>query len=106
MLNKIESIKSQLDELCDLYDGSFEGPGGISFPPVSKQFRLGQMILRLLDGDLEERYARRLFKWLEADRTCLNYYVEFIHLCIMLKMLYNQDKVFEIPEHIRGLVRH
>lgn len=52
-----------------------------------KHSRLGQMILRLQDGDLEQRYVHRLEKWLLADQEALKYYVEFSHLCADLHFM-------------------
>ncbi|MEN6308712.1 MAG: hypothetical protein ABFD91_13275 [Anaerohalosphaeraceae bacterium] len=54
--------------------------------------RLGQLILRMQDGDLEKRYIHRLEKWLMADPEALNYYVQFSWLCAAMYLLYNPHK--------------
>ncbi len=54
--------------------------------------RLGQLILRMQDGDLEQRYIHRLEQWLMADPQALNYYIQFTWICTGLHLLYNPRK--------------
>ena len=64
---------------------------GFKYPPsdssndtesVSDKYsRLGQLILRLQDGDLERRYVLRFEKWLLTDQDALEYYVDFTNIC-------------------------
>ena len=58
--------------------------------------RLGEMILKMQDGHLEQRYISRLGKWLSCDELALRYYVEFNQLSAMLRIFYgNKQKTTE-----------
>jgi len=57
--------------------------------------RLGQLILRMHDGDLETRYIHRLERWLMADPEALDYYVQFTWLCTSLSLLYNPCNIWQ-----------
>jgi hypothetical protein len=62
-----------------------------------KQLRLGEMILKLHDGELEDRYFLRMQKWLECDRGALRYYAEFVQLCASLRLIYGGEIKPKIP---------
>ena len=55
--------------------------------------KLGALILRLQDGELEKKYLMRLEKWMLADIDAVRYYVEFTNLCGMLRMFYGKGGV-------------
>ncbi|MBW8014830.1 MAG: hypothetical protein FVQ82_01465 [Planctomycetes bacterium] len=58
--------------------------------------RLGEMILKMQDERLDQRYISRLGKWLSCDEQALRYYVEFNQLSAMLRMFYsNKQKMTE-----------
>jgi hypothetical protein len=50
------------------------------------------MLLKLQDGDLEERYQHRLEKWLACDQSALRHYVDFQTLTAMLHMYFNPNQ--------------
>lgn len=107
MSDHCDSLKKQIDELnrlCDDMsedahltrlddDGDFvETNQSANDPEEIKRIRLGQLILRLQDDDLEPKFVRRLEQWLLADRFALNYYVEFSWLCAELHCLFNPGR--------------
>jgi len=59
--------------------------------------RLAEMILKMQDGLLEQRYVLRLGKWILSDEKALKYYIEFNQLSAMLRQIYgkNQNKITE-----------
>jgi len=91
------------NELLKSLDESFEAqdPGADSLSSDQDAdenphwIRLGQLILRMHDGDLEKRYIHRLERWLMADPDALDYYVQFAWLCSCLYMLYNPRKTWQ-----------
>ncbi len=66
--------------------------------------RLSEMILKLQDGHLEQRYVSRLGKWLSCDEKALKYYVEFNQLLAMLRLFYSNKQKNMIEEIF--LARH
>jgi len=53
---------------------------------------LGTMLLKLQDGELEDRYLLRLEKWLLCDEAAMRYYIDFQSLNAMLSMHFNPDR--------------
>lgn len=74
---------------------------GVEPPKRSRQEleyqRLGEMILKMQDGLLEQRYVSRLGKWILSDEKALKFYIEFNQLSAMLRQTYgkNQNKMTE-----------
>lgn len=86
MEDKIDALRAQIDELNSLVDEPLDDE--FEQDRVSdKYLRLGQLILRMQDGDLERRYVLRLEKWLMSDQDAMNYYVEFSEICAGLRMM-------------------
>lgn len=57
-----------------------------------EQLRLAEMILKLQEGTLEERYFLRMQKWMMCDEKALRYYVEFMQLCAELYHIFNKNR--------------
>lgn len=84
---EIESIQSQIDELNRLLAEATEP----THPPLKRLDRLGILLLKLQDGELEGKFVHRLEKWLRADSEALRYYVDFMMLCAMLRCHFCPD---------------
>lgn len=69
-----------------------------------KYERLSEMILKMQDGQLEQRYVSRLGKWLLCDEQALRYYVEFCNLSTMLYMTFSEKQKNMTDEIF--LIRH
>jgi hypothetical protein len=80
MFKKIEKLQTMVNNLLGL---CAEGGADVISDecPVTledkKYERLDVMLLKLQDGDLEERYQHRLEKWLACDQSALRHYVDF-----------------------------
>ena len=72
--------------------GEFEQAGGqgLNTKDEKDKLRLGEMILKLQDGELEERYFLRMQKWLMCDERALRYYVDFMGVCAGLYLTFNK----------------
>lgn len=84
----LEHVKSQIDELNKLCD---EVVPRASEEDRRKE-RLGVLLLRLQENDLEPRFIRRLEKWLLADHESLNYYVDFMSLTALLHLHFHPEQ--------------
>jgi len=65
---------------------------GLDTKEAKDKLRLGEMILKLQDGEFEERYFLRMQKWLMCDEKALRYYVEFMQLCAELYITFNKNR--------------
>jgi hypothetical protein len=65
---------------------------GLDTKEEKDKLRLGEMILKLQDGELEERYFLRMQKWLMCDDKALRYYIEFTQLCAGLYLTFNETR--------------
>ena len=65
---------------------------GLDTKKEKDKLRLGEMILKLQDGELEERYFLRMQKWLMCDEKALQYYVEFMQVCAGLYLTFNKTR--------------
>jgi len=54
--------------------------------------RLGEMVLKMHDGRLEDRCISRFGKWLQSDEKALKYYIEFIQISAMLRYFYGNKQ--------------
>ncbi len=102
MLGKIDKLQSEVDDLLGLCAEA----GGVDDPSVlglqeNKQLRLGVMILKMQDGDLEPRYVQRLGKWLGCDEQALRYYVDFQGITAMLSCHFNKSKFRTMLDFIK-----
>ena len=88
MHDEIKSIKSQIDELKDVCDNT----AGADNVVDSKFERLCILLLKLQDGVLEEKYFRRMEKWLLADPAALRNYLDLTLLCAGLRMFFKPAK--------------
>lgn len=95
---EIEHIKSQIDEL----NASLAELVEPASPKERRRQRLGDLFLRLQDGQLPEQSFRHLERRLLTDREALDYYVEFMHLSAMLHLHYHPDWV----EHALPFAHH
>lgn len=84
---EIESIQSQIDELNHLLAEATEPV----YSPLKRLERLGILLLKLQDGELEGKFVHRLEKWLRADPEALTYYVDFMMLCAVLRCYFCPD---------------
>lgn len=84
---KLQSIQSQIDELNNLLSEVIEPVP----PPSPRLERLGILLLKLQDGQLEDRFVRRLEKWLRADPEAMEYYLEFMMLSALLHLHFHPE---------------
>ncbi|MHC4928643.1 MAG: hypothetical protein ACYSOQ_09485 [Planctomycetota bacterium] len=54
--------------------------------------RLGVLVLKAQDGVLEDRYLKRMEKWLLCDEVAMQYYVDFQSLTAMLSNHFNPGR--------------
>lgn len=85
----LQSIQSQIDELNRLLEEVIEP---ISLPSERLE-RLGILLLKLQDGQLEGKFVHRLEKWLRADPEALEYYLEFMMLSTLLRFHFHPEMV-------------
>ncbi|MCK5001195.1 MAG: hypothetical protein KAS23_16745 [Anaerohalosphaera sp.] len=86
MENRIDTLRAQIDEISGLIGDTVID--GFGHEAVSDKYsRLGQMILRMQDGDLERRYVLRFEQWLLSDNDALEYYVRFSDISAGLRMI-------------------
>lgn len=102
MLRKVEKLQSEVDGLLNLCAEA----GGIADhevfgPEAKKQERLGVLILKMQDGDLEQRYIRRFEKWLRCDEQALCYYIDFQSISAMLYSHYNKSKFSRMLDFLK-----
>jgi hypothetical protein len=83
----IEQLKSQIDDLNTLLSEVVEPQSDQS----RRRERLAVLLLKLQDGQLDQRVVRRLEKWLLADPDSLEYYVDFMSLCALLRLHFSPD---------------
>ena len=86
MENEFESLTSGISQIKEmvreaLHTAHNSDSSNDTESVSDKYSRLGQLILRLQDGDLEKRYVLRFEKWLLTDRDALEYYVDFTNIC-------------------------
>lgn len=86
---KLRSIQSQVDELNRLLAEVIESAP----PPSSRLERLGILLLKLQDDQLEDKLIRRLEKWLQADSEALEYYLEFMMLSALLRFHFHPESI-------------
>ncbi len=52
---------------------------------------LGELILRSLDGDITPEDFGQLEKWITEYPEALQYYLDYVHLCVDLRISHKQD---------------
>jgi hypothetical protein len=84
----------ELNELGATGPDEFEQADGqeLDTKEAKDHLRLGEMILKLQDGELEERYFLRMQKWLMCDEKALRYYLEFMGVCAGLYHNFNKTR--------------
>lgn len=98
-------FKDQIDRLTDIINTAVGRKktdtilSETSMQPAPRQSRqdleyqrLGEMILKMQDGVLEQKYMSRLGKWLSCDEKALRYYVEFNQLSALLRSFYGKKQ--------------
>jgi len=105
MLHQIEKLQKMVNNLLGLCaDGEGDAvQDGLPASPQEKKYeRLGIMILKAQDGELERRYLLRMEKWLLSDPHALRYYIDFQNLSAMLHVHFNPSRFRNslIDEHI------
>lgn len=93
---QIEKLQNRVNSLLSLCDGSRAGvekEDTTPYPQNSRHERLGIMLLKAQDGVLEERYFRRMEKWLLCDEAAMRYYVDFQSLTGMLSIHFNRHRL-------------
>lgn len=95
MFRQVEKLQKAVNNLLGLCteagDKAVQKDGDLS-PEDSRHERLGVMLLQVQDGVLEERYFRRMEKWLLCDEAAMRYYIDFQSLTAMLQMHFNENK--------------
>ena len=84
MINRSVAV----DELPDTSESCGKDCQNQDFTPTHQQ-RLGIMILKLQDDQLQQKYLSRLENWLLADPQALNFYVEFTQLTAGLQCMHS-----------------
>jgi hypothetical protein len=95
MFKKIEKLQKMVNNLLGLCAESGADVMLEEYPVTiedKKNERLGVMLLKLQDGDLEERYQHRMEKWLACDPNALRYYVDFQQLSALLYLHFNPNR--------------
>ena len=90
-IEKLQKVVNGLLGLCGGAGDKAESEA-VDLPRISRQEQLGIMILKAQDGVLEDRYLRRMEKWLLCDQVAMRYYVDFQSLSAMLSMHFNPDQ--------------
>lgn len=83
----IKELKSQIDSLNDLLSEVVEPESEQS----RRQERLAVQLLKLQDGQLDQRIINRLEKWLLADPDSLEYYIDFMMLTALLRLHFHPE---------------
>jgi hypothetical protein len=95
MFHQIEKLQKMVNSLLGLLPAGVDDAVSDD-PPLSpeekKYERLGIMLLKAQDGELEHRYALRMGKWLSSDPQALRYYVDFQSLSAMLSLHFNPER--------------
>ena len=85
----IQHLQSQVDEMSGLCSEALDSDD----LQTRRHERLGVMLLKLQDGDLEARYTQRLEKWLLADPIALQFYVDFMSLSALLHFHFQPNRL-------------
>lgn len=100
MFHQIEKLQKAVNNLLGFLTPN-ETDTVPDVPPVSleekKNERLGILILKAQEGELEHRYLLRMEKWLLSDPQALRYYVDFQSLTAMLYLHFNPGRFSENP---------
>lgn len=92
MQKRIEDIQKEIDELIR-FCGEAAGADFADESLESNKFsKLGYLILRLQDGDLNDRCIQTLGQWLCSDKEALDYYIEFQNLSSLLHGYFNTQR--------------
>ena len=91
-IEKLQKVVNTLLGLCGI-DADKAESEAVDLPRISRQEQLGIMILKAQDGVLEERYQRRMEKWLLCDQAAMRYYVDFQSLTAMLSMHFHPERL-------------
>lgn len=95
MFHQIEKLQNVVNNLLGLLstDGADTVQDALPANPEEKKYeRLGVMILKAQDGELERRHVLRMEKWLLSDPQALRYYVDFQSLSAMLYLHFNPER--------------
>jgi hypothetical protein len=103
MHEQIDKIQKEVDELIRLC-----AEGGADelneCLPDDKYSKLGFLLLKLQEGDLEERHFDTLMKWLNSDQEALQYYINFQNLSALLFSHYHPEHAQKVFDQIKDLL--
>lgn len=100
MHEQVDKIQKEVDELIRL---CAEGGAEVldDWLPEDKFSKLGFLLLKLQDNDLEEKHFATLQKWLSCDTEALQYYIEFQNLSSLLFSHYHPERPGELLEQVK-----
>jgi hypothetical protein len=100
MHDQIDKIQKEIDALIRLCAEC--GPDGQDALGAEDKFtKLGYLLLKMQEGDLEEKHFETLQKWLDCDREALDFYLEFQDLSAMLYSYYQPERSMRLLEQIQ-----
>lgn len=98
MQKKLDEIQRDVDELIRL---CVEAGGEFEPEPLDKFSKIGYLLLRMQDGELEEQQCRIMEEWLSSDQEALKYYAEFQQLNAMLYEYFHPERAEKLVERIK-----
>lgn len=103
MEKKVNQIQKEVDDLIRLCADAGVGPDD-SWIELDKYAKLGYLVLKLQDEDLEREHIDLLEEWLSSDREALEYYIEFQNLNAMLYSYFNKDREKRLLEKMQDVM--
>ena len=109
MHREIDKLQKEVDHLLEMCaEGGADELVQDDAPTAQdkKHERLGVMVLKMQDGQLDQRYFLRFEKWLLADPDALHYYIDFQNLSALLHIHYNKSRFSKMIDSIKGCFAH
>ena len=88
---KIEHITGKIKDMVNIIDTPDKPL------TASQQQKLGIMILKLQDHELEQTQFSRLQEWIINDRRALRFFVEFAQISESLRGMFTKKQATETP---------
>jgi hypothetical protein len=101
MEKKVEDIQNEINELIRWCDEAAGTEFADESPELDKFAKLGFLLLRFQDGDLDEKSVHTLGEWLASDKEVLDYYVEFQNLSSLLYGYFNTQRQEQLLEKFK-----
>ena len=101
---KIDKLQFEVNELLDLCGETGAIPEESPSEDNTKYLRLGEMILKAQDGELEQRTLLRMEKWLMCDEQALRYYVDFQNLSVLLYEHFHKSRFAKILDFFKEFI--